>query len=309
MLDVRRLRVLREVAHRGTVRAAAEALHLTGPAVSQQLAALERESATTLVERDGRSIRLTPAAHLLVAHADAVIAQLEAAEADLAAAEGRYGGELRVASFPSALAVLAPVLAELAAAMPQVRLTVTELEPEASLAALRVRELDLAVAHEYDRVPRRVDPAFHTTELRSEPLLVALPAEHPRAAGPLALADLAEEPGWVVPPGGLTCFEEVRRLCAAAGFDPHVRARTYTYESTLAFVAAGAVALVPESALRAAPPGVVAVAPTDVAGRRRTFAAVRRGDAHRPSVALALERLRAAAIDAAPGRICSPRDG
>jgi DNA-binding transcriptional LysR family regulator len=296
MLDVRRLRVLREVAVRGTIAAAAEALHLTGPAVSQQLAALERESGVTLVEREGRSIRLTAAAHMLVAHAETILAQLEAAEADLAAGESRHGGELRIAAFPTFAVHLGPVLR----ALPDVQVRVRELEPEAALSALRVGDLDIAIAHEYEHVPRRVDPAFSVRPLLREPLLVALPRGHRLAGGPVALADLADEPGWVVPPEGLTCHEEVRRLCAAAGFEPRAASRAYSYDVTLALVGAGGVALVPRLAVLDPPDDVVVAEPSDVSGWRRTFAAVRRGSAHRPSIERALTALSRAAKSPAP---------
>jgi molybdate transport repressor ModE-like protein len=291
VLDVRRLRVLREVALRGTITAAAEALHLSGPAVSQHIAALERESGATLVERDGRSVRLTAAALTLVAHTETILAQLEAAEADLAAGEARYGGALRIAAFPSFAVLLGPLVRALGAAMPGVRMGVRELEPEASLAAVRVGEAEIAVAHEYDHVPRRGDEALHATTLLREPLLLALPADHPRAGGPVRLRDVADEHGWILPPPGLTCRQEVVRMCAAAGFEPHVGSEAYGYDVTLALVAAGGVALVPRLGALAPPDGVVLAAPEDVSGTRHVFAAVRRGSAHRPSIALALARL------------------
>jgi len=291
MLDVRRLKVLREVALRGTITAAAEALHLTGPAVSQQLAALEREAGVVLLERDGRSVRLTAAAESLVAHTETILAQIEAAEADLAAGEGRYGGDLRIAAFPTFARRLTPVLRELQASMPGVRLGVRELEPEQSLAALRMGEVEVAVAHEYSHVPRRGERGVQRTVLFREPLLLALPTGHPHAAAAVALADVADDPGWVVPPPGLTCHDEVRLACAAAGFEPRVASVAYSYDVTLALVAAGGVGLVPESAVVVPGDDVVLARTTDVSPWREVFAAVRRGSSHRPSVALALSAL------------------
>ena len=309
MLDVRRLRVLREVALRGTIAAAAESLHLTGPAVSQQLAALERESGATLVERDGRSVRLTAAARTLVAHTETILAQLEAAEADLAAGEGRFGGELRLAAFPTFAVLLGPLVRELTRAMPSVRVGVRELEPEESIAAVRVGDVDLAVAHEYEHVPRRAEDAVSRVQLLREPLLLALAAHHPLAGGPVALRDLADDPGWIAPRIGLTCHEEVRRMCAAAGFEPRVASYAYSYDVTLALVAAGGVALVPRLALRDPPDGVVVTAPTDVSGWRRSFAAVRRGSAHRPSIALALSLLSELTAEAVGDDAAGQRSG
>ena len=238
MLDVRRLRVLREVAVRGSVKGAAEALHMTGPAVSQQIAALERESGTTVVEREGRSVRLTAAGLTLVAHTETILAQLEAAEADLAAGEARFGGALRVAAFPTFAVLLGPLVRELGEAMPQVRIGVRELEPEDGLAAVRLGEVEIAIVHEYDRVPRRAEESLQATPLLREPLLVALPAGHPRAGPGVRLRDLAAERRWIVPPAGLTCRQEVVRMCAAAGFEPNVASEAYGYDVTLALVAA-----------------------------------------------------------------------
>ena len=291
MLDVRRLRVLREVALRGTLAAAAEALHLTGPAVSQQLAALEREAGAVLLERDGRSVRLTAAAETLVAHTETILAQLEAAEADLAAGEGRFGGDLRLAAFPTVARRLTPVLRELRAAMPAVRIGVRELEPEPALAALRTAEVELAVAHEYSHVPRRPERGVQRDVLFREPLLLALPADHPGAAPEVQLRAFADEPGWILPPAGLTCHDEVRLACAAAGFEPPAASVAYSYDVTLALVAAGGLALVPAVAALDAPDGVVLARTTDVPAWRVVFAAVRRGSAHRPSIARALDAL------------------
>jgi DNA-binding transcriptional LysR family regulator len=295
MLDVRRLRVLREVALRGTIAAAAEALHLTGPAVSQHLTALEREAGVTLLERDGRSVRLTAAAETLVAHTETILAQIEAAEADLAAGEGSYGGDLRIAAFPTFGRHLSDALRALREAMPGVRIAVRELEPEQALTALRTGEVEVAVAHEYAHLRRRIATGLQRVSLLREPMLLALPAEHPHAADSVALADFADEPGWILPPLGLTCHDEVRLACAAAGFEPSATSVAYSYDVTLALVAAGGLALVPQLAAVDRRDDVTLAQVTDVAVWRETFAAVRRGSAHRPSIARSLTELRAAA--------------
>ncbi|WP_433473902.1 LysR substrate-binding domain-containing protein [Spirillospora sp. CA-142024] len=296
-LDVRRLRVLREVARQGTIAAAARALHLTPPAVSQQLAALEREADVRLLEREGRKVALTEAAHTLVAHTETILAQLEAAAADIAAMEGRYGGSLRIGAFPTAAAsFVAVALAELAPRLPMVRVHVEELEPERALDLLKSGNLDLAVAHEYDLVPRRADPALHRVELHTEPLRVALPPGHPLAdAAGVDLAALADE-RWIAPPDGLTCLEELHRLCGSAGFEPVLGSHAYTHPLVFALVAAGlGVALVPELAVRQNLAGAAVRPLQHPAGCRRVFAATRRGTAHRPSIAATLDALRAAA--------------
>jgi DNA-binding transcriptional LysR family regulator len=294
VLDVRRLQALRELAARGTVVAAADALHLTPPAVSQQLAALEREAGVKLLRREGRNVRLTEAGHQLVAHAEVIHAQLEAAEADLAAGEGQFGSELSIAAFPTAIGRFGgDLLAALRELDPRLIVRVCELEPEDSLGRLRTGDVDLAIAHEYDRVPRRATPGTERIELLTEPMLLALADDHPRAREGVALADLADDPHWVLPPApGVTCRDAVLRMCAQAGFSPSIASEAYSYEATMVLVSAGGVALVPALACATAPPGVQVFAPSDVDGRRIIFAAVRRGSIRRPSVAAAIAALR-----------------
>jgi DNA-binding transcriptional LysR family regulator len=284
MLDVRRLRVLRQLAHDGTIAGAARSLHMTGPAVSQHLHALEREAGAKLLERDGRTLRLTAAAQALVAHTETILAQLELAQADLDASEGRFGDELRVAAFPTAaLALLAPAVAELLTEHPGLRVRVDELEPDEALSRLQAGDLDLVVAHSYDRVPRRLDASLETTELLREPLWLAVSGPGER------LEDFADHP-WISPPADMPCALEVERTCAGAGFEPNVTSRVVGYDQVLAFVAAGVgVALVPD--LAAVPTDGVRLIALD--GPFRTiFAATRRGSASRP----ALIELRAALL-------------
>src|SRR5215218_10767675 len=138
MLDVRRMRVLREVADHGSIAAAAQALSFTPSAVSQQIATLEREAGVALVERGPRSIRLTQAGRALVEHTDGILASLEAAEADIQAIAGVRGGMLRVASFPTAYATIMPAaIGEFRRRFPAVELTLTETDPRAGLNALK----------------------------------------------------------------------------------------------------------------------------------------------------------------------------
>src|ERR687884_39639 len=146
MLDVRRLRVLREVAARGSFSAAADALHFTQSAVSQQIAALEREAGMPLVERNARGVRLTHAGEVLIGHTDVILARLADAEAELEALAGLRGGRLRLASFPSAGATIMPeAIARFRARHPAVELTLEPCEPEPSLVRLRAGEVDLVL--------------------------------------------------------------------------------------------------------------------------------------------------------------------
>jgi DNA-binding transcriptional LysR family regulator len=311
VLDVRRLRVLRELAARGTIAAAAEALYLTPPAVSQQLAKLERETGVELLRKEGRSVRLTEAARLLVAHSEVILAQIEAAEAELAAAHGAYGGELRVAAFPTAIHALLPrVIDDLANRPPGSVIRVIEREPEDALSMVRVGDADLAIAHEYDRVPRRVLDGVERVALIEEPMFLALAEHHPRADGPVRLRDLADETTWIVPPPpGVTCREQVLRTCAAAGFEPIVGSETYSYEATLALVAAGAIALVPQMALSLAPAGVRFLTPVDVSATRSIFAGVRHGSSRRPDIAAAVLALKNIAASETDPKLSAAHDG
>src|SRR3954468_5825872 len=146
MLDVRRMRVLREVAQRGSFSAAAEALSFTQSAVSQQIAALEREAGTTLVQRNARGVRLTDAGEALVRHAEAIMARLAEAEAELEAIAGLRGGRLRMATFESAASTLMPLaIAAFRGKHPGVELSMSLSEPEDCIPQLRSGDLDLAV--------------------------------------------------------------------------------------------------------------------------------------------------------------------
>ena len=250
---------------------------MTGPAVSQHLHALEREAGAKLLEREGRTLRLTAAARTLVAHTETILAQLELAQADLDASEGRFGGELRVAAFPTAIA---PLLAPALRGRSGVR--VEELEPDDALPRLRAGDFDLV-----SRTPTTACRGGSTPRWR--PSSCSSSRCGWRSSGPGdALEDFADAP-WIAPPAGMTCAREVERTCAAAGFEPHVTSRVLGYDQVLALVAAGiGVALVPGLAVKP----VDGVRYLDVDARRSVFAATRRGSASRP----ALMELRAALL-------------
>src|SRR5690242_11333997 len=296
MLDVRRLRVLHAVSAYGSVTAAAAALGYSAPAVSQQLAALEREVGMRLTERAGRGVELTPAAHILVGHTDALLARLDAAEADLAALRDQIAGRVTLAAFPSAAANLVPAAwTALADSAPRVRLDLTEMEPEESLPAVLRGETDVAVAHEYDLLPRPLDPLFERRELLDDPVSLAVPAGHPLAGQPaIALAALAGQP-FLAPRQATSCAEMILRACARAGFAPRVVARASDFDVLLSLVAAGAgVTLVPGLAARRLPPRVRLVPPAEPV-IRRVFTVSRRGGDRKPAVRVVLDALSAAA--------------
>ena len=319
MLDVRRLRVLHTVSAYGSVTAAAAALGYSAPAVSQQLAALEREVGMRLTERAGRGLELTQAAMILVGHTDALLARLDAAESDLAALRDQVAGRVALAAFPSAAAsFVSAAWAALAGSAPQVRLDLTEMEPEESLPAVLRGQTDVAVAHEYDLLPRPLDPLFERRELLSDPVLLAVPADHPLAAAhpsaahpsaahpsaavPVPLASLAGLP-FLAPRDTTSCAEMIQRACARAGFVPRVVARATDFDVLLSLVAAGAgVTLVPALAARRPPPQVRLLHPAEPV-TRQIFTVSRRGGDRKPAVRVVLDALTAAAGPAADSAI------
>src|ERR671936_2194626 len=183
MLDLKRLRVLAEVARRGSFSGAAEALYLSQSAVSQQVATLEKEVGMPLLERTRRGPKLNDAGRMLVGHAEAALARLEEAEHELKAIAGLEGGELRVASFPSASAtLLTQALGEFRARFPDVRLSVTEAEPEDSLPRLLAAEVDLAIVFDYPMLPSSEEERdINRVMLLTESMYLALPHGHPLA--------------------------------------------------------------------------------------------------------------------------------
>jgi len=256
MLDVRRLRVLREVARRGSFSGAAEALGYTQPAVSRHVALLERETGTQLIERRPSGIRLTEAGELLVRHADAILARLRYAEEDLDDLLGLRAGRLRMSTITSAAATIVPLaILEFRRRLPEVELSVSMVEPPGVLPLLRAGDVDLALCND-DRCLE--EPEVDGRMLFEEPLLIALPRQH-RLAGRAAvrLSELAEE-RWMLGTDR-ACPDNSRftRACRAEGFEPQIAFHQDDYTAVLGFVAAGVgVAPVPDMVARNASPDV-----------------------------------------------------
>jgi DNA-binding transcriptional LysR family regulator len=293
-LDIRRLRVLREVALRGTIASAADSLGFTPSAISQQLTALERESGSVLLERTGRSVRLTDAGRLLVERTEPVLVALEEAKAALEASRTTIAGDLRIAASGSlARAFVVPAIADVARKYPQLDITLLEFESDDSLRELRLGQLDIVVTHEYDHEPRPPEPELVRVDLCAEDMLIAAPAG--LFEGPVALADLKGEI-WAADPPTNSCGRAVRSACRAVGFEPDVRYNSNEYGVLLAaIVHGGAVALMPRLGLVGAPAEVDVLPVADLPTRRLVFAARRRGDPPRPVVTMMLEHLQAVA--------------
>jgi DNA-binding transcriptional LysR family regulator len=239
MLDVRRMRVLREVARRGSFSAAADALSFTQSAVSQQIAALEREAGAVLVQRNARGVKLTDAGEAVVRHTEAILARLAEAESELEAIAGLRGGRLRMASFESAGATLMPLaIAAFRERHPAVELSLTILEPEDSIPQLRAGELDLAITFD---VPggQGLQEGLDHTHLLEDPMYLVLPEDHPLSRRrSIRLADLAAD-AWIGGPPDCECNRLIYRACGAAGYDPRIAFETDDYQAVQGFVAAG----------------------------------------------------------------------
>lgn len=287
MLDVRRLRVLREVAVRGSFSAAAESLSFTQSAISQQIAALEREAGTKLVQRNARGIRLTEAGEALVRHADAILARLSEAEEELAAIAGVRGGRLRLASFESAAATLMPLaIAAFRAQHPGVELSLIMCEPEESAPLLKSGELDLALGYE-SRIREELDGIAHR-HLVSDPMFVAMPADHPLARKrTIRLADFADD-SWIASDRDCECNRLINRACAVAGFEPRIAFETDDYTAMQGFVAAGVgVSLIAELGLTSIRDDIVVRSLGRETPIREVYAATL-ADSHRTPATLAM---------------------
>jgi DNA-binding transcriptional LysR family regulator len=294
MLDVKRLRVLREVAAQGSFSAAADALSYTQSAVSQQIAALEREAGTLLVERNARGVRLTDAGAVLVGHADAILARLAAAERDLEAIAGLRGGTLRVGTFASAGGSIMPLaVSRFRARHPGVELTLLPAEPDESLAALKAGDVDVAVSVDATFAPIE-DPDLELTYILDDPMFVALPRDHPQAARPrVRLEDLAGE-AWILGTSSATCPDSAitLRTAATCGFEPRIAFHSDDYTAIQGFIAAGVgVALIPDLALVSVREDIAVRELQGVAPHRRIVAATSRAGARGPAAAAMVEIL------------------
>ncbi|AVZ76823.1 LysR family transcriptional regulator [Streptomyces lunaelactis] len=294
MIDPRRLRILRAAADHRTVTAAAAALYLTPSAVSQQLAALEQETGHALLIRSGKGVRLTAAGEILLEHANAVLAQLERAEAELAAYAGGAAGEVSVAAFATGIAeVVAPAIGRLAAHHPDIRVRVRDAEGDESLPLVLDGEADLAVAVEYRGAPGEGDRRLARVPLYAEPFDAVLHADHPLGRGEhVELAELADS-DWIGPYPGNPCHDMVLLACELAGFQPRLVHSSDDFRAVVALAGAGAgVALVPRSALRGMELKDTVVRPVvGPAATRRVFAAVRRGAELHPLIRPVLDAL------------------
>lgn len=297
-LDVGRLRLLHEVAVRGSIAAAAREVGLSSSAVSQQLSILEREAGVVLLDRSPRGVLLTGAGQALVVRARAILELLEGARADLDRLTGELAGHVRIGTVASAAAALVSAATiRLMAEHVELDLTVTVAEPERSIEQLLRGDLDLAVVDVYDRVPVPMPDYLQATELCTEPLvLVCAPGTVPGRSR-TNLAALAQY-NWVMPPLEAACGQAVRFACRAEGFEPQVRWETDDMLLLVRAVAAGhGIAVLPRLAVADRVAEVEIRPLTDTGLSRRLLALTRTSSQSRPIIGAVLQELQKAAAE------------
>lgn len=295
MIDLGRLRALHAVALYGSVGSAANALGYTPSAISQQLAKLERETRTTLLEKRGRGIVLTDAAQQLATTAAQVLGLVEEAELKLEEQRGQAIGELRLAAFPTAARGLLPVaLPRLIGENPALDVRVVETDPPDAVAAVQRGEVHVAVVHDWHNTPLALPDEVSRVKLGSDPADILLPASH-RLAGKESVraTDLIGE-RWICQPVGSICHDWLIRTMRQTGVEPEVAYSVAEYQTQLAMLARGiGIGLLPRLGRGPLPEGVVAV-PLLPAPTRRLYAIWRSATARRPAVAATVAALKAA---------------
>ncbi|MER7571765.1 LysR family transcriptional regulator [Streptomyces sp. NPDC126514] len=295
MLNLERLRTLDALARHGSVSGAAEGLHITTSAVSQQMSKLEREVGQRLLAKNGRGVRLTDAGRLLAEHAARILSQVELAQADLEAQRGQVAGELRLAAFPTAARGLFPAaLAGLRTEHPALRLRSCELEPEQAVAGVVRGDLDLAVVLDWYNKPMPLPDGLVKAPLLDDPADVAMPVGH-RFAGRDEV-DLAEFAGdeWITWGQGEFCHEWLMFTLRSKGIEPIIGHRAAETHTQLGLVAAGlGVCVVPLLGRHPMPAEVVTV-PLKQRVRRHVYVVWRADADRRPSIRAAVRALRSA---------------
>ncbi|ANY08545.1 LysR family transcriptional regulator [Pseudonocardia sp. HH130630-07] len=299
-LSLPRLRMLRELHRRGTVTAAATALHYTASAVSQQLAQLERDVGTRLFERRGRRVLLTDLGMLLAEHAEDILASVERATQALEEAGESVSARLTAGVWASVASGLLPgALTALARTHPGIRLRTRELAPEETAAAVRDGQLDLSFVIDYSNYPMTWDRGLERSVIAVERLYAAVPAGAVPTAS-VSLAELAEHP-WIAAPTRSHFGHAVRLACQSAGYEPRINHEVEEQATAMAMVAAGlGVTLVSDLGLALRPPGVDVVALGDALTRTVSLA-YRTGSARRAALLLVVDAVRTAAAEKGVG--------
>ncbi|MFJ3813827.1 LysR substrate-binding domain-containing protein [Streptomyces sp. NPDC090056] len=285
MLDIGRLRALHAVSVHKTVGAAAEALGYTPSAISQQITKLERETGTTLLERQGRGIRLTDEAHQLAATTSRLLALMEEAEVRLEERRGKPSGRLTIGCFPSAARGLMPrALAELALRHPDVDVRLSEVDTHLSVDLVARGVIDLAVAHDWDIAPLPAPPGVEQAVVGDDLCDILVPRDHPLAARESVRREELAGERWISQPPGSVCHDWLVRTLRATGYEPLIVHQAGENHTQVALVAAGqGIALVPRLGRGALPPEVTPIR-LDPMPKRRLHAMWRTGAARRPAI-------------------------
>lgn len=288
-MDIHRLRILRELADRGTVAATARAMDMTPSAVSQQLKVLAREAGVELLEPDGRRLRLTDAGLALVVRAESVLGELDRARAEMDRYRSTPTGVVRLTLFPSAAELLLPgVLRRATDAGVQVTAADIDL-PGTDLAAM-LADADVVVAHRDEHAPALGGPRIASRVLMREPIDLVVPLDHPFAAAGRVDASQLADLDWISVRDGFPVDDVLRSLATLTGVQPRVVQRINDFHTIQAMVAAGlGVALVARHAVTH--PGVRSVEITGVRAARILEVATRPGAHRRPAIAAVLRAL------------------
>jgi DNA-binding transcriptional LysR family regulator len=280
VLDVRRLRLLRELKLRGTIAAVASALSYTPSAVSQQLALLEEEARVPLLVKAGRRVQLTPEAELLVEHTVALLERLELMEAEIHSSLTEVRGTVRLAVFQSAaLGIIPQALSVIAREHPQLRIEMTQREPESALFETWTREFDLVIAEQYPGHAAPRHPDLDMIPLYADELSLAAPAGN----GITTLADAAGS-AWVMEPRGTASRHWAEQQCRREGIEPDVRFETADLQAHIRLVESGhATAILPGLVWGSRTP-TVELLPMPGQPRRTVFTSVRESSVSRPSI-------------------------
>jgi DNA-binding transcriptional LysR family regulator len=304
MLNLDRLRALHAVSAHGSIIAAAETLHVTTSAVSQQLAKLESETGQTLLERHGRGVRLTDAAAALVLRTHRVLSLLEEAEAELEATDTAVAGQLTIAAFATAARGLAPqAIRGLRKNYPQLAITFHEQEPHESIPKLIRRDVDVIIINDWQNAPIALPEGLTKAPLFDDVADIALPPRHPLAKSKtIKLSDVSGEE-WIAWPSGSICHDFLMHTLRKSGHEPKIAHTAGEYETQLALVAAGLGCCVLPRLGRGAVPKGVTVLPSEPALRRHVYAAWRTHSSRRNVIRAAVEEFQLAgrSLAATPG--------
>lgn len=293
-MNLDRLRTLYAVARHGSVSGAAEGLHVTTSAVSQQLSKLERETGQQLLAKNGRGVRLTDAGRLLSDHAARILSQVELAQSDLEAQRGHAVGELLLGAFPTAVRGLFPAALErMRAEHPELRARLQEMEPDESVPAVVRGDIDLAVVLDWYNKPLPVPDGLVKAALLDDLVDVAMPADHPFAERCAVEPEDFVDDEWISWPEGGFCYDWLMVTLRGKGIEPHIRHTAREHQTQLALIAAGlGIGVIPRLGRGPVPEGVRMVPVSPPSMRRHVYAIWRADADRRPSIRAAVEVLR-----------------